>query len=346
MNLDTVYKHMKKVAWPLPAGSDQYLRYQNPSGNFNGSTTTPFNMKPAAPAKKPYGNPDWQNKPEWEAPEGFSNQGTFGQIGSNLKNWFGQKTWDVGHAVDTALGTGFTAGKKRPGQGNTRTWGFWDYALPGLGLARDFYSGLGNVFDVKPQTETQVRKLPDWQKRMLAEQKGTLDMSKGRDAYNKQIVLPDNQVFGQMAAREANGQQYDKLRQAGWSPEQITNYVMREKYLPLVRHATGKQNITGSEQLTPQQMETIKKEMMNRQMRGVENNLNKVDPKTGLSNQAFNDKKNQQAYQEALSQAYDARTQAMRNGEDPDKVKINYSDAIKKNKAMSDAVTRASQNSW
>ena len=278
----------------------KFTVYQNPSGNFNGMTTTPyaqtpFNMKPVAPAKKPYGNPDWQNKPEWEAPDGFSNQGTFSQIGSNLKNWFKQKAWDFGHGMDTLLGTKSTYGVKRT-QDKDFNGSFW---------------GAINSFGQKPVTDTQVRKLPDWQKRMLAEQKGTLDMSKGRDAYNKQIVLPDNQVFGQMAAREANGQQYDKLRQ-----------------------------------LTPQQMETIKKEMMNRQMRGVENNLNKVDPKTGLSNQAFNDKKNQQAYQEALSQAYDARTQAMRNGEDPDKVKINYSDAIKKNKAMSDAVTRASQNSW
>ena len=335
MNLDTVYKHMKKVAWPLPAGSDQYLRYQNPSGNYNGMTTTPyeqtpFNMKSATPEKKPYDNPGWQNKPQWEAPEGYSNQGTFGQIASNLKNWFKQKSWDFGHGMDTLLGTKSTYGVKRT-QEKDFNGSFW---------------GAINPFGQKPQTETQVRKLPDWQKRMLAESKGELNMSKGRDFYNQQIVLPDNQVFGQMAAREANGQQHDKLRQAGWSPEQITNYVMREKYLPVVRHATGKQNITGSEQLTPQQMETIKKEMMNRQMRGVANNLNKVDPKTGLSNQAFNDRKNQQAYQEALSQAYDARVQAMRNGEDPDKVKINYSDAIKKNKAMSDAVTRASQNSW
>ena len=335
MNPNTIYKHMHKQAWPLPAGSDQYLRYQNPSGNYNGMITTPyeqtpFNMKPATPEKKPYGNPDWNNKVKWQTPDGYSEKSWFGQIGDNLKNWFAQKSWDTGHAMDTLFGTTSTSGVKRPTD-ESYNGSFW---------------GAINPFGQKPKTDMKERVLPDWQKRMMAESKGDLNMSKGRDFYNSQVVLPDNQVFAQMAAQEANGQQYDKLRRAGYSPEQITNYVMREKYLPLVRHATGKQNITGSEKLTDEQMATIKKEMINRQMRGVSSNLNKVDPKTGLSNQAYNDPKNRQTYEQALSQAYDARTQAMREGKDPNKVDIKYSDALKNNKAMSDAVTRASQNSW
>lgn len=317
MNLDTVYKSMNKVA------------------GASGSWT------PAPP--KPYSRPS-TFKPNDKAIDlttagphamQYDEQPMFNSVGSNLKNWFGQKAWDVGHTFDTLFGTKSTYGTKRP---TDQSYGgsFWNAINP---------------FGTRPQQQQNSgnpHNLPTWQKRMLEEQKGTLDTSKGRDAYNRQITLPDNKVFGQMAEREALGQQYDKLRQAGWSQEQISNYVMQEKYLPLVRQATGKQNITGSEQLTPQQMETIKNEMINRQMRGVANNLNKVDQKAGVSNKAFNDRstQQQQAYQEALSQAYDARTQAMRNGEDPDKVKINYSDAIKKNKAMSDAVTRASQNSW
>ena len=104
-----------------------------------------------------------------------------------------------------------------------------------------------------------------WKERLMAESKGELDMSKGRDFYNRTILLPNQEFFFSLAKREANKQQYDKLRHAGYSPEHIANYVMREKYLPLVRHITGKLNITSAEHLTDDQITKIMYELQLRE---------------------------------------------------------------------------------
>lgn len=220
----------------------------------------------------------------------------------------------------------------------------YQYLVPGDYGDFDIYPfGMGNNGG---GSITDVDLGKQWKERMIAESKGELDMSKGRDFYDSQIVLPDNQVFGQMAEREALGQQYDKLRQAGWSQEQISNCVMREKYLPLVRLAIGRPNVTGYEKMTSEQWGIVKKEMIKRQLRGVKNNLNKVDSKTGLSNSGMTDFKYDKVYEDALSLAWDARVKALRNGKNPDTVEIHYSDVIKNNPAMQNAVTRASMNSW
>lgn len=220
----------------------------------------------------------------------------------------------------------------------------YQYLVPGDYGDFDIYPfGMGNNGG---GSITDVDLGKQWKERMIAESKGELDMSKGRDFYDSQIVLPDNQVFGQMAKREALGQQYDKLRQAGWSQEQISNCVMREKYLPLVRLAIGRPNVTGYEKMTSEQWGIVKKEMIKRQLRGVKNNLNKVDSKTGLSNSGMTDFKYDKVYEDALSLAWDARVKALRNGKNPDTVEIHYSDVIKNNPAMQNAVTRASMNSW
>ena len=336
MNIFTVYKQMeKKAAWELPAGSNQYLRYQNPSGNYNGMTTTPYeqtpsNIKPATTEKKPYGNPAWKNQPEWGAPEGYSNKSWFGQIGDNFKNWSDQGSWDFNHAIDTLFGTKLTYGKKRP---TDESYGgsFWKAINP---------------FGQKPYTETQVRKQTDWQKRMMAEQNGDkIKVNKNSD-YNRAIYLPENQVFQRMANEEALGQQYDQLRARGMSNEQIANYVMKEKYLPLVRDVTGKQNINSSMKLTDENWNTIKSKMLDRQMNGVKQNLEKVDPNTGFSNKEYNSELYNKDYQDALKNSMDAKVDALRKGQDPAKTKVTYSDVINNNKAMQDAVNKATKNNW
>lgn len=348
MNINTVHNAMHKRAWDLPAGANQYLRYQNPNDS---RYAAPAPIKPVQPkpVPQPYsgGNPAWNNKPKWQTPEGYSNKGWWGQVGDNLKTWFKQKAWDAGHAVDTAFGTGMTAGKKRPGTGNSREWGFFDYAFPGLGLARDLTSGLGGIFNTKPTIETQQRVLPDWQKRMMAESKGQLQgVSNNRHDYDKKIELPDNKVFQQMAEQEALGEQYDDLRRRGYNQGQIANYIMQQKYLPLVRHATGKQNIIPTMKLTDENWKTIKAEMLKRQQRGLKENFNRPNKDTGLSNARYNDADMAKEYENALAQTMDAKIDAMRKFQDPSKVEVNYSDLIKNNPAMLDAIRRTSNNVW
>lgn len=311
MNPNTIYTAMQKRAW----------------GTGASSSWTP------APAK-PYSKPTTFKPADKAVQDTTANQSMFNSVGSNLKNWFGQKAWDIGHGIDTLFGTKTTYGTKRP---TDQSYGgsFWNAINP---------------FGTRPtqqQPNGNPHNLPTWRQRMMDEQKGNVSNIQNRNKYKQQIVLPGQDVFYGMAKQEATGKQYDKLRNAGYTPDQIANYVMQEKYLPLVREVTGRQNITPQMQLTDQHWAKIKDSMINRQMAGIDKNLMRPDPKTRETNAAYvRTAQNEQMYRDALSQAWDARTQALRNGQDPNKAEINYSDAIKNNKVMMGAINNAARNSW
>ena len=216
-------------------------------------------------------------------------------------------------------------------------WGNeYQYLVPGDYGDFDLYPlGMDNRAE-SMRTDTDLKE--QWKKRMLAESKGELDMSKGRDFYDSHIVLPDHFVFSKMAISEANGQQYDKLRHAGYSPQEIINYVMREKYLPLVRYASGEKNIVDNTKLSKENWAIIKKEMLKRQCRGLEKNFSRI--KNVYAGYPYRD------YDDILSQAWDARINAMQNNEDPDKVRIIYPDFLLEKPEIANAVTKTIQNSW
>lgn len=235
-------------------------------------------------------------------------------------------------------------------------WGVeYQYLLPGeydefdlFSFGADkWYGGEGKNADISKNPEASYHAIMDWKERMIAESKGELINIRNRNRYKNRIVLPGQDVFYGMAKQEATGKQYDKLRNAGYTPDQIANYVMQEKYLPLVREVTGRQNITPQMQLTDQHWAKIKDSMINRQMAGIDKNLMRPDPKTHETNVAYvRTAQNEQMYRDALSQAWDARTQALRNGQDPNKAEINYSEAIKNNKTIMGAINNAARNSW
>jgi len=105
--------------------------------------------------------------------------------------------------------------------------------------------------------------LPDWRERMIAESKGQLlNVSSNRHDYDKCVELPENAVFKQMAEQEAMRMQYDDLRRRGYNSGQIANYIMKQKYLPLIRHVTGKQNIIPTMKLTDEHWNSIKSELL------------------------------------------------------------------------------------
>ena len=306
MNPNTIYTAMQKRAWGTGA-----------SGSWTPAPAKPYS-KPT-PYKAPDKTVNIENQtPSW---------------GTRMGNWFKQKAWDVGHNFDTLFGTKMTYGTKRTTDDS--------YGGSFGNAINPFYDEYGKE---KPKSQYA---LPSWRQNLLNEQKGNVANIQNRDKYKSQVVLPGQDVFYGMAKQEATGKQYDKLRNAGYTPDQIANYVMQEKYLPLVREVTGRQNITPQMQLTDQHWAKIKDSMINRQMAGIDKNLMRPDPKTHETNAEYaRTAQNEQMYRDALSQAWDARTQALRNGQDPNKAEINYSDAIKNNKVMMGAINNAARNSW
>lgn len=239
---------------------------------------------------RPYTNKRVSNQPTWEAPEGYSNKSWLGQIGDNLSNWFKQKTWDSNHAIDTLFGTNLTKGQKRV-QDKDYNGSFW---------------GAINPFGQKPQTDIQVRKMTDWQKRKQQELKGEMPRVDDITKYNASIELPNNKAFKNMALQKANDQRYIKLRHQGMNNEQIANYIMREEMLPLMREATGKQNIIPSMKLTDAQMNRIKENMLDQQMAAAQRRMSRIDPATGASNNEDWSEDFRKQYRDTLSKNFDS----------------------------------------
>lgn len=309
MNPNTIYTSMQKRAWGTSASSSGI----------------------PAPAK-PYSKPTL-----YKAPKEIANvENQTPSWGTRMGNWFKQKAWDADHDIDTLFGTRRTYGTKRTTDDS--------YGGSFGNAINPFYDEYGKE---KPKSQYA---LPSWGQRMLAEQKGNFGKILPRNTYNNPTILGDenqNRIFYTMAKQEAMGKQYDKLRNAGYSPAQITNYIVQEKYLPLVRQVTGKQNISGNTALTDQNWAAIKEHMLNRQMQGIKTIATRPDPSTGQANTEYAATSNTDSrYRDALSQAWDARMQAMRNGQDPNKAQINYSDTIKNDKIMSGIILDAVKNRW
>ena len=240
---------------------------------------------------QPYRGSRVQTQSTWGAPEGYSNKGTFSQIGENLKNWFKQLSWDTGHNIDTVLGTKLTYGQKRP-QDKDYNGSFWKAINP---------------FAQKPYIETQVEQRTPYDKMRIAEQRGDFGMN--RKSYGP-IELPNNKLFQAMAAREAQDPAYAEFRRAGYTDNEVQNFIMHNKYLPLVRQVTGKQNITKDMVLTPAQMERIKQMQLDREMGMLERKLNQ----TSAGRQSL-DNNSRINYRNALSSSYDSLQDAVNRGE-------------------------------
>ena len=78
--------------------------------------------------------------------------------------------------------------------------------------------------------------------------------------------------------------------------------------------------------------------MLKRQCRGLEKNFSRI--KNVYAGYPYRD------YDDILSQAWDARINAMQNNEDPDKVRIIYPDFLLEKPEIANAVTKTIQNSW
>ena len=172
--------------------------------------------------------------------------------------------------------------------------------------------------------------LSDWKARKLAEIRGEMPSVDDPTKYNTAIELPNNKAFKNLALQKANDQRYIKLRHQGMNNEQIANYIMREEMLPLIREATGKQNILPSMKLTEENMKVIKENMLDLQMAAAQRRMNRIDPSTGISNSENWSLEYQKQYREQLSKNWDTYIKALQKQNPMD------------NKAVQDAINASS----
>lgn len=188
--------------------------------------------------------------------------------------------------------------------------------------------------------------LRDWNCRIDAEAKGENFIIGENSNYDRLTSLPESDFFNEMASFEAQGQQYNDLRARGMNADQIYQYIVREKYLPLIRYVTRKQNISWNMELTDENWAAIKNEMLKRQMRGFQVVLNSLDNTEKSNSSVVYDSGFYRDCEDALSKIWDARLNAIRKGEEFDESIVECSDNIKNDPVIHMAVIQASRNIW
>ena len=166
------------------------------------------------------------------------------------------------------------------------------------------------------------------------------------------MQLPEAEIFNQMASQEALGDQYKRLYEAGWNRDDVREYILREKYLPLLRHVTGQDHFDANFKLSPEQMNKLRDEIVSRQIFGLQRNLAFRSPfakQTEENNSKLYSRAQEQSYRDYLNAAFDKRVEAFRKGDkltEADYDDLPMTDFMKKSPELRNALKQTSMNIW